>query len=363
MKLVIDGYEANVGNRVGIGRYAYELLCALHPITPNHEVTVVLPSEPRHDMPSETAWWRYTVAKPSSLWTFVGLPLATARLSPDVVFSPTHYIPRFVRVPRVMSIMDMSFLQYPELFRKKDLYKLTQWTKYSTAHAREILTISQFSKNAIIDAYGIDADSITVTYPGLTMNPHATRTKKIDGPYILSVGTLQPRKNFVKLIEAFASIKTAYPDMSLVIVGKKGWLYEEILEAPKHFGIENRVTFLDFVADEELPALYTNATCFVLPSLYEGFGLPVLEAMAYGTPVVVSNVSSLPEIAGEAGVYIDPTDIASIAKGLKVGIEARKTEAGKKRAAAAKVQVKKFTWPQAAADTLKVLERVGGAAV
>jgi glycosyltransferase involved in cell wall biosynthesis len=174
--------------------------------------------------------------------------------------------------------------------------------------------------------------------------------------YILSVGTLQPRKNFARLIEAFSSISSKYPNLSLVIVGKKGWLYEEILAAPKKHEIETRVKFLDFVADKELPALYKNAKVFALPSLYEGFGLPVLEAMSYGCPVVVSRTSSLPEIAGEAGIYVDPEDAESIAKGLAEALEGKSRD---ERAGAAKVQVAKFTWEKAAKQTLEVLEKVG----
>ena len=136
--------------------------------------------------------------------------------------------------------------------------------------------------------------------------------------YILSVGTLQPRKNYSKLIEAFSLFlkanKQKFSDLQLLIIGKKGWLYEEILAAPRKFGVAERVKFLDFVKDEDLPGYYAHALCFALPSLYEGFGLPVLEAMAYQCPVVVSNVSSLPEIAGKAAVYVDPESAESIAQ-------------------------------------------------
>lgn len=364
MIIAIDGYEANVPSRVGIGRYAFEILSHLYPLIKDsgNVVRVYLPMPLMGDMPKETPWWKYRIAKPSKFWTFVGLPIAISKDMPpaDVVFSPTHYVPRFISNPLVVSIMDLSYLVYPELFRSKDLHQLTSWTAYSVHHAAKILTISEFTKNAIIHTYRVPSGDIVVTYPGFTafaaMDSNIQKKYQLSEVYILSVGTLQPRKNFVRLIEAFTLLTKT--DVQLVIVGKKGWLYEEILAAPKRFGVEDRVKFLDFVPDRDLPLLYKHALCFVLPSLYEGFGLPVLEAMAYGTPVVVSNVSSLPEIAGKAGIYVDPNDTESIAKGIETAVTEREKKSGKERITEGLEQVKKFTWENAAEQTLEVLEEV-----
>ncbi len=359
MIIAIDGYEANVEHRVGIGRYAYEILCNIARIDSSHTFRIYLPEAPIPDMPKQTDRWTYRIAGPKNLWTFVGLPLALTldRPRPDVIFSPTHYVPRWINIPRVMAIMDLSYLSYPEMFRSQDLHQLVNWTAYSVRHARAILTISEFSKRAIIKQYGVSDKRVIVTYPGLTM-PNTQIQSNTLGDYILSVGTLQPRKNFVRLIEAFSIIASRYSNLTLVIVGKKGWLYEEILAAPKKNGVEARVKFLDFVADSDLPALYKNAQAFALPSLYEGFGLPVLEAMSFGTPVVISNTSSLPEIAGEAGIYVDPEETQSIADGLIQAIT-EKGEAAKKRSELAASQVKQFSWEKAAKQTLEVLEKVG----
>lgn len=340
MKIAIDGYEANTKNRVGIGRYAYEILIGLEKIAKKHDVTVFLPSKPLSDMPP----WQYSVIGPKRFWTFIGLPWALAKQNFDVVFSPTHYIPRFVSTPRVMSIMDMSFLEYSELFRKKDLYQLVNWTRYGARHAKRILTISEFSKNAIINAYGVPKERVVVTYPGLNME--TVKKQSTYKNYILSVGTLQPRKNYIRLIEAFSKLDS---DLTLIIVGKKGWMYEEILAAPLKYGVASRVKFLDYVPDEDLPGLYQGARCFALPSLYEGFGLPVLEAMAQNCPVVVSNISSLPEIAGNEGIYIDPMDVDSIVHGMKEGLKVLHKSSS---------QVKKFRWEKAAKQTLEVLENI-----
>jgi len=363
MHIGIDGYEANIGERVGIGQYAFELLSGLARICTRHTVTVFLPSPPRPDMPAASERWKYVVAGPAKLWTVIGLPMAIKKHLVDVFFSPTHYIPRFTRVPKVMAIMDISYLKYPELFRAKDLYQLRNWTAYAVSRAAKIITISQSSKNDIIKAYRVPESRVVVTYPGFSMKNESI--SKTPSNYILSVGTIQPRKNYARLIEAFALFlkenKQKFSDLKLVIIGKKGWMYESILAAPAKFDVSDRVQFLDFVADSELASYYKNALCFALPSLYEGFGLPVLEAMAYKCPVVVSNVSSLPEIAGKAGIYVNPEDASDIARGLLTAVRQRNLIQGKSRVSAGMEQMKKFTWEKAARETLAVLENVGGA--
>jgi glycosyltransferase involved in cell wall biosynthesis len=361
MIIAIDGYEANEVRRVGIGRYAFEIIKNINLLHSDHIFRIYLPNKPLPDMPVETDWWQYRALSPKRLWTFFRLPLALITDLPraDVVFSPTHYIPRFVNLPRVMAVMDLSYIAYPELFRADDLHQLIHWTKYSVEHAIKILTISKFSRDAIIKQYGVPAEKVVVTYPGLTMESKVISHKsKVLGKYILSVGTLQPRKNYVRLIEAFSKVKKTHPELDLVIVGKKGWLYEEILGAPKTFGVQDCVKFLDFAKDEDLPALYGDAVCFALPSLYEGFGLPVLEAMAAGTIVVTSSVSSLPEVAGGAGIYVDPLNVESITKGLAQAISENGTAKGKERIALGKELAKQFSWEKAARQTLNVLENL-----
>lgn len=369
MIIAIDGYEANVKNRVGIGRYAYEILKHMYLLRSAIRFIIYLPNAPLPDMPLETPWWQYRVVKPARLWTFIGFPLGLLRDYPraDVIFSPTHYIPRFTNLPRVMAIMDLSYLEYPELFKPKDLYQLRYWTAYSVKHAAKIFTISQFSKNAIIKAYHVPDDRVAVMYPGLSMESKVKSEKSkvidkynISSHYILSVGTLQPRKNYVRLIEAFSLLKhdARWADVQLIIVGKKGWLYDDILAAPDRFGVADGVRFLDFVPDDDLPGLYRHARCFVLASLYEGFGLPVLEAMAESCPVVVSRVSSLPEIAGSAGIYVDPMNVSDIAKGLERAVS-EDQKARKHRIDEGLLQIKKFSWEKAAKKTLEVLEDVG----
>ena len=186
---------------------------------------------------------------------------------------------------------------------------------------------------------------------GLSMD-EIRKKHGVNDKYVLFVGTLQPRKNIARLIEAFSKLNKS--DLNLVIVGKKGWKFEEILAAPEKFGVGNKVKFLDSVTDEDLPAFYKNAICFVLPSLYEGFGLPVLEAMQYGCPVIASNVSSLPEAGGNAALYVDPLDAGDIAKKLELMIN--DNDLRQKFIKRGYVQVKKFSWEKTARETLIALE-------
>ena len=361
----IDGNEANVAERVGVGKYAFELLWQLYRFqVSGFRFQVYLKEKPLPDLPTEISWWKYKVIGPKKFWTQIGLPLNLffQKPRPDVFFTPSHYAPRFSPCPRVISIMDLSFLHFPEMFKTQDLYQLKNWTAYSVKKARKILTISKSSKDDIIKYYQVPEDKVVVTYPGATMQNDIEKSKKkygIIGDYILSVGTLQPRKNFVKLIEALNILVSSYPNIFLVIIGKPGWLYQEIYEAPKKFRVEGKVKFLDYVPDEDLPALYKNAKCFVLVSLYEGFGLPALEAMNYGCPVVVSNVSSLPEVAGEAGILVNPNNVEEIVQAITKVLNMDERE---KREMVEKgfKQASKFSWEKCAKETLKVLEEVGG---
>lgn len=369
MIIGIDGNEGNVEIKVGISEYAFQLLQQFSQCkAQTSEFRVYLKEKPREDMPEETKQWKYRVVKPAKLWTQIGLPFDLyAHVSkPAVFFTPTHYAPRLSPVPTVISIMDVSYIHFPELFAKKDLYQLQNWTKYSAKSAKKILTISESSKNDILRIYGKADQDVIVTYPGikepyrgdvLSMN-ELQKQYKIPGEFILFVGTLQPRKNIERLIESFSQILPSHQDLSLIIIGKQGWLYEDIIAAPKKFGVEKNVIFLSYIDDQTLATFYKHAVCFILPSLYEGFGLPVLEAMSYGCPVITSNVSSLPEAGGDAAVYVDPLSIEDIAMKLTEVIDNESLrremiEKGKK-------QVKKFSWEKTAKETLQVLEAVGG---
>jgi glycosyltransferase involved in cell wall biosynthesis len=372
MIIGIDGNEANVEKRVGISEYAFQLLRQFEELNSKDvDFRIYLKEEPKEDLPRERSGWQYRVIKPGKLWTQWRLPLDLFinNPKPDVFFSPTHYAPRFSPVPTVVSVMDLSYLFFPEMFNKSDLLQLRNWTAYSVKKANKILTISNSSKDDIIKEYKVRKDKVIVTHLGIkesiTLTPHIYSMSQLKAKYdlsdnfILFVGTLQPRKNITSLIKAFAKAakeEKLPKDLQLVIVGRKGWLYEEILEAPKELGIDKKVKFLENVENDELPLFYQNALCFVLPSLYEGFGLPVLEAMQQGCPVITSNISSLPEAGGDAALYVNPEDVDDIAEKITqlVGSEKLRKELVEK----GKEQVKKFSWEKTAKQTLEVLKQV-----
>ncbi|MBI2443230.1 MAG: glycosyltransferase family 4 protein [Candidatus Levybacteria bacterium] len=372
MIIGIDGNEANTQKRVGIGEYAFELLKQFSNSilnTQNSKFTIYLKEKPLQELPITSDDWCYRIITPKKFWTQIRLPvdLYIHRPQPDIFFSPTHYAPRFSSVPTAISIMDLSYHYYPQLFKKKDLYQLTHWTAYSVKNASIVFTISKASKHDIIKLYNVPESKVVVTYPGIKSFAHLSpqvysihmlqSAFGITTPYFLFVGTLQPRKNIVRLIEAFAKLKAKEEKpLSLVIVGKRGWLYEDILQAPEKYSVSDSVKFLEFVTDEQLPMLYKNAICYVLPSLYEGFGLPVLEAMKFECPVIASNVSSLPEAGGDAALYVDPESADDIAKKMKKVLDDKKLRS--ELIAKGKKQLAKFSWEKTAKETLTALEEV-----
>lgn len=372
MIIGIDGNEANIGKRVGIGEYGFQLLRQLKEFSAKSlKFQIYLKCRQENDMPAESEDWKYRVLTPGKLWTQWRLPLDLYlhKPYPDVFFSPTHYAPRWAPVPTVISIMDLSYLYFPELFKKTDLYQLRNWTAYSVKQAKKILTISESSKFDIIKEYKITEDKVEVIYPGVkpiinkglqeNFMDSIKAKYNISENFILFVGTLQPRKNINRLIEAFSKVlnsENVPVDLELIIIGKRGWLYEEILKKPEELGLKRRVRFLEGVGDGELSVFYKKALVFVLPSLYEGFGLPVLEAMQYGCPVITSNISSLPEAGGSAAIYVDPEDVEDIAEKIETVITSPDLRRG--LIEKGKKQLEKFSWEKAAKETLAVLEKV-----
>lgn len=376
MLVGINGFEANVAHRVGVGQYAYELITRLSQTkTPDVAFRIYLQNAPPPDMPAATPSLSYRVLPGASLWTLTRLQrqLVSERakgISPDVFFTPTHYTPLLLPMPSVISVMDLSVERYPQFFKKKDLYQLKYWTRLSVNQARKVLTISEFSKKEITSLYHQPSEKIVVTYPGYDSDRFNAKVKnsqpkinltlqryKIRSPYFLYLGTLQPRKNLVRLVEAFSALPA---HLTLVIAGmitegRGGWMYQEIFDKVKQLGLDDRVIFTGYVPDNDVPFLLAGSLAYVLPSLYEGFGIPPVEAMATGTPVVVSKVTSLPEICGNAAVYIhDPYDAGSIKSALaqvlnmKAGELVKRTNYGLR-------WVKRYNWETTAKKTLATL--------
>src|SRR3990167_1030254 len=370
MKIVIDGYEANSLQRVGSSQVGFELIRNLEKLDKENNYTVVLHSQPQADLPEERDGFGYKILRPRQLWTRIALPFFLYKQKPDLVFSPTHYGPKFAPVvtKRVITIFDLAYLYFPQMFTKGDLYKLTNWTKESVEKADQIVTISKSSKIDLIKLLNVDPHKITVACPGYDNQTYriiddqakieaVKRKYEITGKYIVFLGTVQPRKNLIRLIEAVARIE----ELKLVIIGKakgdkgrRSWKSEETLNRPKELGIEDRIIFTGFAPLDDIPYLFAGSVSFILPSLYEGFGIPVLEAMATGTPVIVSNVSSLPEVAGDAGLLIDPNSATQIEQAIRTVMTDNKLR--EKMIVKGFEQVKKFSWKKMAKIVQEVLQ-------
>lgn len=368
MLIGIDGNEANAVNRVGSGKYAFELLREFSK-NKKHRFSIYLKGKPLPDLPEETSNFQYKVFGPKKLWTQLALPLNLFfGEKPDVFFSTAHYGPRFSKVPYVVTIHDLSYLHFPEHFKKNDLYQLTNWSKYSISNSKHIIVPSSSTKSDIVKNYKIKPSKITVTYEGYDRSRFKPQQKstiekikakyKIKGDYIVYVGTLQPRKNIERLIEAFAQIifNVQRSTFNLVIVGKKGWLFDSIFQRVKDLQIERNVIFTDFVPDFDLSVLISGAKVYVNPSLWEGFGVPVIEAQACGVPVVVSNTSSLPEIVGNSGILVDPENVQSLVSGIQKVLNDTKTSSALVKKGF--TNIKRFSWEKCAAQTLETLEKV-----
>lgn len=367
----IDGNEANVHQRVGSNVYAYEVILELEEQTrenTDYTWTVLLSSPPMSDLPKEREGWQYKVVTPRPFWTQLALPLHLFfhQKKYQAFFTPGHYAPRISAVPYISSVMDLAFLKYPKQFRKKDLAQLKEWTRYSVRHATKVLAISEFTQKEVTKLYKRKKKDVFVGYPALpTAQQQEEKVsskwlREILGqdPFILYVGTLQPRKNLVTLVHAFEQFVKNYPQKKeapqLVIAGKVGWLADETLRVIKRSPVKEQIHLLGYVSDAQKKLLYQKSTCSVLVGLYEGFGIPPLEAMAAGTIPVVANSSSLPEVVGDAGYQVSATDPQAIAEVFSKIL----TLKAKQRASLLKKgreQIKTFTWKKTAHSIIEAL--------
>ncbi|MBI3366483.1 glycosyltransferase family 4 protein [Candidatus Roizmanbacteria bacterium] len=360
MIIGVDGNEANVSIKVGVSVYTSNLLKYFKSYSSTEiQFKVFLRRKPSEDLPAENTYYKYEIVPGRFLWSQIFLPLHLyMKKNIDVFFSPAHYAPRFCPVSSIITIHDLSYLYYPQDFLKKDLYQLKNWTKYSIQNAKKIIAVSKTTKKDIVRSYEIQEGKVEVVYNGyerkVKSQKSKVKTEYSKNPYILYVGTLQPRKNIATLIQAFAKFKKLYPKFKLIIAGKKGWLYDQIFNEVSNLRFDRDIHFTDYVTDQQLTFLYKNAFCFVLPSFYEGFGIPILEAMSFGCPVISSFASSLPEVGNDACLYFNPTSVEDLLDKLKEVKENSKLRndlihKGKER-------VKEFSWKKCGEQTLSVIQ-------
>ena len=300
-----------------------------------------------------------------SVWMQFVLPRILRRLRPQLVHYTNYLAPIATQVPYVVSIHDMSLTILPGSHTLKKRLLTSALVPTVARRARLVLTPSESSRRDVIALLGIDSGRVRVVpyAPACATKPvqdaqHLARAYKVRPPYFLYVGTLEPRKNLLRSLRAFSAVSSSFPDHRFVIVGQKGWKYAAILREASRGILEGRVLVLGYVPETDLPALYTHATAFVYPSLYEGFGLPVLEAMACGTPVLTSDTSSLAEVASDAALLVDPEDEAAIAEGLRrlAAEERLRRELARRGMARAAT----FSWERTARETLSAYQEAVG---
>jgi glycosyltransferase involved in cell wall biosynthesis len=371
MQIGID-YTAAVRQSGGIGRYTRELVAALFKLASSHRYTVFAATgglgktDWRPEIGDSNVRFRPVPLTDDwlhRLWQRLRLPIPVEVITGplDIFYSPDFVLPPTLRATRtLLTVHDLSFLHYPDAFVPSLREYLERVVPRSVARADRVLADSKSTRDDLVAYFDTPPEKVEVLYSGVDSRfrpekapgeEERLKTKYgIESPYILSVGTLQPRKNYVRLIKAFANLPLA--NLQLVIAGGRGWLYEEIFAEAEKYG--NRVHVLGFVDDADLPALYRGAALFAFPSLYEGFGIPPLEAMACSVPVVCSNASSLPEVAGDAALTVDPLDVNALAQAMMRVLEGpslqqEMTDKGLAQAA-------RFTWKKAARQLLNSFE-------
>lgn len=267
----------------------------------------------------------------------------------------------------ILTVHDLSFVRAPETatpILKRYLDRVVPW---SVKRANHVIADSQATKDDLVELYGTPAEKVSVLLSGVDPRFSPTNDSSLiqkvrqkykipDGDYIISVGTVQPRKNFTRVIEALHALGDDFAGVNLVIVGGKGWLDAPVYETVQKLGLQTRVIFTGFADDTDIPALYSGASLTAYPSLYEGFGFPIIESMACGTPVITSNVSSMPEVAGDAALLVDPYDVSAIATSMRLLLT--DADLREKLIQQGFQQAQRFTWQRAAQELIQIYEQV-----
>lgn len=371
MFITID-YTAAVRQRAGVGRYTRNLVAALAGLDRDNEYRLFVAGEPpAGDWPPNFSVraTRVPARVLTAGWHKLRLPVPVERLAgaSDIFHSPDFTLPPLDKARGVVTIHDLSFLKLPQYADPGLREYLTARTPDAAARASRILADSENTRRDVIELLKVPQEKVSVVYAGVeprfrpVRDParlQAVRERyQLPELFVLFVGTIEPRKNLGRLISAYAEMRrqTGLPH-ALILGGGKGWLSDDIYEQVKREGLEEDVRFPGYIDDADLPALYTLADLFVFPSLYEGFGLPPLEAMACGAPVVASRNSSLPEALGAAPLYVDAEDTDGLADAMArvlgdATLRLRLADLGRAQAA-------RFTWDGAARQLLAAYQQV-----
>jgi glycosyltransferase involved in cell wall biosynthesis len=359
--IAIDASRTEIRERTGTETYSVELLRAMAAHVPDdwdvHLYARRFPSDIRDTV---AALGNMHAIPFPRLWTHVRLATSLARLRPDLLFVPSHVIP-LVHPPSVVTVHDLGFVHEPEAHTTSQRRMLDLTTRWNARVARHIIAISETTKRDLIDLYGVSPERVTVIHHGVGAQFRPQPADEIirvrdrynlPDTFVLAVGTVQPRKNLARLAMAVRTLRETNPDLHLVVAGKRGWKSDEVIRDIEHALPGDAVRLLNYVDGSDLPALYAASACTALVSTYEGFGLPVIEAMASGAAVVASDTPALIEVAGGAAEVVPATDVTGIAAGIGrvLGSPDQYRTDGTTWAA-------NFTWGRTAQHTIGVLDR------
>lgn len=366
MLIGIDASRAATARRTGTEAYAWHLVRALIHLTErrSHRLRLYFNQAPAAELFPDRPHVEHCIIPFPRLWTHLRLASELQRHPPDVFFTPAHVIPITYRGASVATVHDLGYRYFAQAYTWRQRAYLEISTRSNGRIGHKIIADSQATKADLVKFYNLSTQKIEVVYPGAdsqlkpVSDPAALAAARIRygirSPYLLYIGTLQPRKNLVRLIQAYAGSQVGH---QLVLAGNKGWRSQPILDEIERQepGVRQRIRLTGFVDEIDKPALISGATVLLYPSLYEGFGFPILEGQSCGTPVITSNSSSLPEVAGEAALLIDAEDTGALAKSIRrlVDDETLRRDLRQKGFD----NVRRFTWQNAAGQVLDLLER------
>lgn len=366
MLIGLDASRAVTDRRTGTEAYALRLIRSLIPIAASrgHQINLYFNQSPPPGLFPEDQIAHHVLLPFPRFWTHFRLAWSLHRRPPDIFFTPAHVIPVTYRRPSVATVHDLGYHYFPKSHHRKQQLYLAWSTRHNARRGRRVIADSTTTKNDLVRLYGIDPSKVDVIYPGLdpAIRPVTDAKQRevirrkygIGSPYLLFISTLQPRKNLARLIEGFAACKVEH---YLVLAGKEGWLAGSIIAQIEGLPppVRNRLLMPGFIDDEDKAALISGADALLYPSLYEGFGFPVLEGQACCTPVLCSNTSSLPEIAGDGALFVDPLSTLEITRGIERLTS--DTDLRQRLIKTGLANSQRFDWQTTATGVMDVLEK------
>ena len=371
MRIAIDAHSVGTG-LAGNETYATNLIEALAELDRENDYALYVTKREALER-FEGRWPHVAVRRTLPHSPLVRVPVtlsAELRRRPVDLLHVQYTAPPFAPCPVVATVHDLSFEHLPETFKRRSWMQLRLTVRHTARAAAHVIAPSEHTRRDLLDTYGLSPDRVSVVplaaspqfKPASPSDVEAVRRRyRIEGEYVLAVGSIQPRKNLPLLFRSYADLRRARPKAKLpklVVVGKRAWLSGGTLGAIEGNGVADATILTGYVPEAELPALYTGALCFVYPSYFEGFGLPPLEAMQCGAPVITGNLTSLPEVVGDAGLTFDPFDAGELTRAMSrllddPGLRAELRERGLQRA-------RKFSWQETARRTLEIYRTIGG---